>query len=375
MLAVVALVAGACGGGGGDGGTDPGARPSADQGEPSDRAEEARSGCVPVLGEFEAGRWPPGCWRPYAESSRFNTPIPAGAPAHPQSDAMVEKLTNDPGVDPATGGPDNLWLNSEAGMPVYWPRPDDPLYTLRCTGEGRCEEGLDGRQVAIPSEARPAGGSDAHLTVVDQRTNLEYDFWNVTSKPEGGGTMVFGGGGTVPVDGTGTRSGATASGFGNLAGIVRAEELERGRIDHALVLVVHCVSGVAPPATHSDGVACPAGTTGAPRMGERFQLAMSPREIDALDVPEWRRTILRAMARYGLYVRDTTGAGWAIGVENGRTYTSFGRPDRWTVFAEARDGDGWARDDQGFWVGDLRAGVPWRERLRAVHPCVAAASC
>ena len=68
-----------------------------------------------------------------------------------------------------------------------------------------------------------------------------------------------------------------------------------------------------------------------PRHGARYE------EIRALDVPSWKRTILRAMARYGIFAGDTGGSPWDLEFESSSTYTSFGRPD--PLVAIARDAE------------------------------------
>ena len=106
-------------------------------------------------------------------------------------------------------------------------------------------------------------------------------------------------------------------------------------------------------------------------MGARFQLDMSDAEIDSLPVPAWKKTILRAMARYGMYFGDTGSGGWGIQMESGATYTSFGLPDALVTFARAAGvpGDG---DD---YVFDVGAGIDWRSRLRVIDPCEARGDC
>ena len=72
--------------------------------------------------------------------------------------------------------------------PLYYPRSTDPLFTLHCyeTSWGTCP--IEGHQIRIPDAARPAGGGDAHLTVIDAASGWEYDLYKVRSKPAGGGT-------------------------------------------------------------------------------------------------------------------------------------------------------------------------------------------
>jgi hypothetical protein len=42
-----------------------------------------------------------------------------------------------------------------------------------------------------------------------------------------------------------------------------------------------------------------------PALGQHFYLDMSSAEIDALNVPAWKKPILHAMAEYGMFVGDT----------------------------------------------------------------------
>ena len=105
-------------------------------------------------------------------------------------------------------------------------------------------------RVPIPGAAQPTGGPaspgdnhDAHMTIIDPATGWEYDLWHVTRKAPDGGRLDFGWGGRTRIDGRGLGSGGVAAGFGNLAGLIRAPELIRGRIDHALTMAVPCVRG------------------------------------------------------------------------------------------------------------------------------------
>lgn len=257
--------------------------------------------------------------------------------------------------------------------PVYFSKRTDPVFRLHCAEDwGRCP--IEGHRIRIPNAARPAAGGDGHLTVIT-RTGWEYDFWRVQRKPRGGGTLVLSWGGRTRIDGDGRRSGATASEFGSAAGIIRAGELRAGRINHALFMVARCDAGRwVYPATKGGSSCRQAGIdpAGAPPMGARFQLAMSPAEINALPVPRWKKTILRAMARYGMYVGDTGGGSWGVQLESGSSHTSFGLTDPFVAFARA---NGWRRSGDGRYTGYLRSDVDWGRYLRVVDPCVARRSC
>jgi len=259
------------------------------------------------------------------------------------------------------------------GHPIFYARPADPVFRLHCYEKrwGRCP--IEGHEISVPSSARPAAGGDAHLTVVNQDRGWEYDLYKVRSKPAGGGVLEFRWGGRTRIDGDGLSSGATAARFGGLAGIVRAAELAAGRIDHALFLVVRCDAGRAVFPARGVGRSCAAlrqATADAPTMGARFQLAMSAGEIEALPIPAWNKTILRAMATYGMFVGDTGGGSWGIKLESGSTFTSFGYPDPLVAFAQQ---NGWTPYDK-LWVGNLRDGVDWT-RLRRIDLCVTQRTC
>lgn len=350
---------------------------------PGDRTQRAattaasRTGDLPGVGRlrcappFHAGAWPGACWRPYGARSPFNQRLPADPRVASDSAEMVRRLTEQ-------GGPSVLRLGtagtpSDYDHPVYFAGRRDPVYRLRCTrkGWGRCE--VEGRAVRIPARAQAAGGSDHHLAVVDPAGAWEYDLWEVQSKPPRGGVLKAKWGGRTRAGriGTGLRSDATAAQFGLLAGIVRAPELATTQIDHALFVRASCDGGryVFPAA----GLGKPCSDrAGAPPEGARFQLAMSDSEIDSLRVPDWKRGILRAMARYGFFVGDTGGSPWDVVLESGATYTSFGRPD---PFASLAASLGAAQGDNGFSTLDLASGVDWAHRLRVIDPCVSARTC
>jgi hypothetical protein len=324
--------------------------------------------CGPTRGPFRPGRWPGGCWRPYGRTSPFNQPLPAHPRVAARSTAIVRRILG-------FGLPQNLVIGTagapdDFGHPVYYARRSDPRFTLRCLGRfGRCP--LDGRRVRIPAKARPATGSDAHMAVIDQQTGAEYDLYEVTSQHDGVVSFTFGG--STSIAGTGLGAGATASGFGLLAGTIRAAELERGVINHALFMTALCDSGRAVPPAIKSGRPCSAigrPNRDAPPMGTRLQLAVDRRTIEALPVPWWTRAILRAMRRYGVFLGDTGGSSWGLQLESGATYTSFGYPDPLVTFARRV---GLPRHDDRH-VLALSHAVDWR-RLRVIAPCVTLRRC
>ena len=148
------------------------------------------------------------------------------------------------------------------------------------------------------------------MTVADGSSGWEYDMWQVRSKPRDGGTLTLSWGGRTRVDGDGLGSDATAARSGSLAGIIRAPELEAGQIDHACSLVAICDSGAHVYPAVKSGRPCTASalrTQAHPRL-EPGSTGDDASEIAPCRSPHGRRTILTAMARYGMYVCDTGGA-------------------------------------------------------------------
>jgi hypothetical protein len=324
--------------------------------------------------EFGPGAWPGARWHPYAAGSPFNTTTTRD-PVHPNSAAIVAAALQ-------WGLPANLvdaaGASNDWARPTYYAQPGDPLFTLRPSTRGNTQ--VAGMRIAIPDAAQAAGGGDAQMTVVEP-DGWEYDFWHVQSKPAGGGALRFERGGRLRIDGEGLGSEGTVSQFGNLAGAIRAQELASGHIRHALFIVLKCTGtgtgfgygeqqGAQPgtgsyvfPAAAGAGE-CPGSDPNLPPLGTRFKLAMSAPEIAALEVPTWKKAILRALARYGGYVGATGGPGFGFLLEDSTMYTSLGASDPLAEFAQGNGVPKW----NGQFVFNLAGGVEWRKNLRVLIP-------
>ena len=387
---------------------------------------------------FGPGNWPPATWRPYADSSPFNKPLPADPKIAASSSRIVDRIIDNVPYGTSNGGiardnrPNHLVVHKDgsSGEPTYYSRPTDPLFTLHCTYTrwGVCP--LEGRQVRIPVGAQTEGNQaaantnstgeywtqpDAHMTIVDQDTNTEFDLWQVHTNPipAGGGDLYFSWGGLTDFDGNGLASDelkkdssgnpvpnavvgdATAARFGSLAGRVRAEEFAAGEINHALFIGVDCDSNSYVYPARKSGRPCsqvtlPDGSklsnTDAPPMGTRLQLNMTASEIDALPVPKWKKTLLRAMHEHGAYIGDTGSRGYfSIEMESGNQYSSLGYDSQWNAFA-ANNGWPLMQPDAGYpferYHGDMSNnadGIDWKKqvwsKLRVIDPCVSQGTC
>lgn len=350
----------------------------------------ATASCEPGAQPFRVGNWPDACWRPYSSASVFNRKVPRNSPVSRNSRKVVRRMLKwGPPAHYSAGVANSL---HDWGKPTYYPEPADPLYRLVCTGAGPptsgggfCEPGLDGMTVGLPVGARPAGWGmqgerpmDFHMTVVEQQRGLEFDLWNVQSIASG--EIVFGGGGVTAIGGGGLGSGAVASGWGNLAGLIRAQELQRGRIDHKLMASTNCVSGTVRPARGSTIRCVEKGMSDryAPKLGQLLRLDYTDAEIEALRLPAWKKAIARAAAEYGILIGDhgSNGRSFALAFESGNTYESFGFEDGMVTFA--RDAGIPAAYDREIgrttYAMDIASGIDW-SRLRVIRSCVATRKC
>lgn len=343
--------------------------------EPGAATGEAGSpDACPAYGPYHAGNRPGACWRPYSATSPFNRPVPDSPRLAPDSAAIVSRILSWGAPQAVLAG--HSGRRDDYYHPLYYAQPGDPVFTVRCMVATRsCP--VEGLAVRIPDRAQAAAGGDGHLAVVDQTDGWEYDFWQVRSKPVGGGELIVSHGGRTRIDGDGLGSNATAAWFGLAAGVIRGTELGSGRIEHALFGAVKCTAGfsVFPAQAGTTANACAdfgLSNDSAPPLGARLQLAMSTAEIDALPVPAWKRTMLHALARYGMLIGDTNGgnAAWGLVAESGSSYTSFGDPDPWVTVAQ----EAGLYQFDGMYAFELASGVDW-SRLRVLDPCVSQGTC
>jgi hypothetical protein len=102
---------------------------------------------------------------------------------------------------------------------------------------------------------------------------------------------------------------------------------------------------------------------------------MTEAEINALAIPEWKKVVLRALRRYGMFVGDTGGPGFQIQAESGSSFTSFGAEDPWVTLGRQYKVPSWGSSGARTYSFDLRGAVDWAEHLRVVDPCVSQRTC
>lgn len=268
----------------------------------------------------------------FAAGRAFSEPVPEDPRLDPASDAIAA-LLGEPWLA--------LTLNTgEYGQPVYEADADTPLHQVEVTRVGTDEWGdnvLAHTRVPIPDDAVPSSGDDGKLVVVDRARDRVIDLWRA-ERTEDGWSAEWGG--IYPLSGTGSSessaygdgphheewpdplSRGTGSGISSLAGLLRADELVEGEIDHALVFVTDRACGppnAGPfrwPATTTDGW-----VTEGPciEQGSRVQLDPS---LDLESVPgitEVELLVGRALQEHGAYAVDIGGARMGVITEVART--------------------------------------------------------
>jgi hypothetical protein len=313
------------------------------------------------------GEWPHACWRPYADTSPFNTPIPANPRLVANSSQIVERYSGGPIDVPVDG---TGWSH-----PIYFSQASDADFRAYCTGAGSaCPSTAPTGQLTswsfnLDPRSKPTDYrsctlnsgevtkyADCHLTVFDEERGIEVSFWQAYVDTQN--HVVYGNGvskETLPGDGI--EPDVTAAHFTGAAGMIRGEELAAGEINHALVVTISCDSGTYVYPATGRGAAC-GDRTNAAAEGQLFQLDPS---YDISGYPAWKQAVLRAAQRYGIYVVDTGGSPTDIMFEEPISHTSLGYPNPFTQV-------------QSSGAFDLASGG-WWSRLRVVDPCVPQGTC
>jgi hypothetical protein len=240
----------------------------------------------------------------FSPDSVWNTPVPRDAEIDPASDVVVAELARQ-----ASGGA--TFNYRRYSIPVYTVPEDQPTVRVRDSDDGFMDQDhpLAWGDVPLPPDAAAADGEDRHLVVWQPSTDTLWEFWDFTRGEDGApaarhGARITGVSshpGWLPVP-----FGASATGLPMIAGTVLAEDVARGRIDHALAMAIleprrELMDGFA---TRTDGWS---ERPEAPIEGSRFRLDPDL-DIDALGLHPFVALIAHAAQDYGIILRDKAGA-------------------------------------------------------------------
>ncbi len=271
----------------------------------------------------------------FRSDSWWNTPLPADAPSHHASEAILHYLSTGPesgnGCLALAGLGDSPW-----GTPIYFAGRGDPTYLVHRTAM-RLPPELD--ELRIPRNARPSVPDGGTLVVYDVDKNYvvalsdavydaENDSWSAR-----GATVSY-----LDSNGLDVRTGqADARNTGNLRGgnaavmVVSWDEVEGGEIDHVLSMS----SG---PTLSSRHVFPMVGSDGAyegkdpavPPQGLRLRIKASV-DLAAFQLDPQALVIARALQEYGVVV-GSSGGSTALKLES---TVVEGRGDLWNLKRDA----------------------------------------
>lgn len=256
----------------------------------------------------------------FGPDSVWNAPLPREAPIDPRSETLVAALDRE--IDREIANDTGPWIATrKCSTPLYVAPPDQPKLMVRLTQPGvfwRRSLAKAFERVPLPPSARSADCVDRHLTVWQPSTDRLWEFFHLRRDPESGWWADWGGAIDQVSSSPGYYTseswpglsapnwGATATSLPVLGGVMLLQELQEGRVDHALALNLPMArAGIFSwPAQRSDGVG---GSSTLPE-GARLRL---PHELNltALNLPPVTLIIARAVRKYGAIVRDQTGPG------------------------------------------------------------------
>ena len=248
--------------------------------------------------------------RLFAASSFWNAPLADDAPTDPKSSAYVAKLLQ-------LRAKYTTWINTTANsVPVYRVAADQPLVkvTLDKNAIDPSSKALAAAFAAgvpIPANAVAGAGVDHNLVVYQPSTDTYWELW-VAQKLADGWHARWGGKLTDVSSSEGRYTdpnplwGSSATSLPLIGGLMTLDELRQGRIDHALAISlpearahVHAWPAQRTDGTVDDPDAIPEGTR--LRIDPKVNLALIP-------MAPLTRMMAEAAQRYGIVVRDTSGA-------------------------------------------------------------------
>ena len=251
---------------------------------------------------------PPACGRFFSEKSFWNTPLPVDAPLDPESAAVTEDF-----VRQVRSGQKPTINTTSYTPPVLTVPRNQPRVRVRLDRPPGYSPPLEAAwaSVPLPDDARPAAGNDSELILWQPSTDTLWEFWQLRRGRDGwqaawGGRMERVSAGQGAYGPPNANWGTSASSLSLAGGLITPDELTRGQIDHALAVgIPRARAGVyALPAQRTDGRStCPH----APPEGARFRLDPNV-DVNSLGLPPATAALARAAQRYGIVVRDQSGA-------------------------------------------------------------------
>ena len=254
----------------------------------------------------------PASWRPFNNESPWNTPISEGAEVHDLSQSIIDNMT-------ITAR--NIRFGNRYLIPV-WVVEADKMEHLRAKSSypfdiWDCNNDFI-TDIGVPINSSMWGEQteDGHIVIIDTIFNYSWEmsrFKGIVNDTINCSTFnvwdLTGTGVGNPNEGKRWKSrGGRGSGFPNIAGLIRPEEIISGEIRHALAFTYSRVkkNDFYYPACRTDGNL---ENENVPAEGMLFQL--NPQLTDS-DFEDWglsagAKVVARALQKYGMYLCDRGG--------------------------------------------------------------------
>jgi hypothetical protein len=247
------------------------------------------------------------------------SPTLAGCPVFPPDNPWNQRVDGDP-VDPASDqylasmNADDTFLHADFGgdgdygIPFTTVSGSQPRVPMTFDYEDESDPG----PYPIPSDAPIESGSDRHILVVDRESCVLYETWDTHRAGEG---WHAGAGAVFDLRSNDLRpagwTSADAAGLPILPGLVRHDEVQAGRIAHALRFTVQRTQrAYLSPARH---FASPSTDPARPPMGLRVRLKAG---FDLAGFGPTAQVVLTALKEYGMFLADNGGDWFITGEAN-----------------------------------------------------------
>jgi hypothetical protein len=279
---------------------------------PEPAPEAPQPAPVPAEAPAEPGSEAASPFRFFSPSSIWNESPPAGAPLDPDSAAMVAALDALRSAESQAGTGPSI-NTTEYSVTLYTVPADQATVPVQLTARYAVPALRQAWEaVPLPANAIPAAGNDRHLVVWQPSTDRLWEFWHLKREDgrwgaEWGGAIaqVSANSGVYGSDawpGATHWWGASACSLSIAGGLITLEDLERGKIEHALAMAVPNVRGgvYSEPAERTDGKSSEPFS-----LPEGAHLRLDPSlDLQALHLPRLTLMLAEAAQRYGIFVRD-----------------------------------------------------------------------
>ena len=261
----------------------------------------------------------PGNWRPFSDTSPWNTPIPVDTKIHPDSHRIIDLAVKEADhIRLAKIYTIPIWVVNTKNIPLVKVRSDKIFDIWDQDRDGWSDIG-----VPITKSMWPEPTNDGHICIIDPNKMLAWEFsrfkqmeddnpphcttfniWDLSSNGVGDSSI-------------GERwwaRGGRGSGFPLIAGLIRPEELDIGIIRHALVFTFpknrigyDKANIFLPPSCRSDGQYI---GNQYPIEGMRFQLdpLLTEKDFDNWGLNREGKIVAKALQEYGMFLGDNGGA-------------------------------------------------------------------